>query len=450
MRVWEQSKKKFDDVWRQSKEKLDDILKSLNNNYKCRIKILNFLYINAKYRCFVDAIVVRVAIVIQFFIIRVCTIALLYNEILQQLRERSLMISMASTIGLSTVVVFGFNLGKSVQQFWKGTIREHGLENLIETIVPETNINYWQLILLVILYICIAADWCAFFYILLIYDVILYLILLLEWWSLETAGYEYIKDRYRKMSVNEKKDFLSKILQGSVEKSGQVNMRALETYFELLYIYLEENSEENMATEHTTNGEKGDIGTIISPEKFYDRTKGAFYDSMRNLVFERKEKAFLMLSLIRKFCDMKKEQMEEAETQIMFSIMIEYALDREENLDIDAIYKGLTNWSDKSLSIRYCISIARLEFLYIANHNVNRIYWSNSIFSLYSPVKIDSTYWDVIATMWYLWCREEKVSFLLWAKNLDNLIEIFENNSENFHSTDAKDSFFMLIKSLRY
>lgn len=42
MRVWEQSKKKFDDVWRQSKEKLDDILKSLNNNYKCRIKILDF------------------------------------------------------------------------------------------------------------------------------------------------------------------------------------------------------------------------------------------------------------------------------------------------------------------------------------------------------------------------------------------------------------------------
>ena len=448
MTVKEQIKKKFADIWRRTTKKLDGFLKKLNNNYKYRIKLLKFLHINAKYRCFVDAIVVAFAVVIQV-VISVRPPDFLSNAFFQHIRDTSLMISMASTIGLSTVVVFGFNLGKSVQQSWRGTIRKHGLENLIGAVVPETNINYWQLILLVILYICIATDWCAFFYILLVYDVILYLLLLLEWWSLETAGYACIKDYYRKMSANKKKDFLSKILQGSVENSGQVNMRALKTYFDLLYLYLEEDIEENTFSEHTGNGEKRRIDTI-SLEEFYDRAKGPFYDTMRNLVLERKEQAYLVLSLIREFCDMKKKEIEKVQTQIMFSIMIEYALDKGEYLDIDVIYKGLANWSDQSISLRYCISIARLEFLYIANHNVNRIYWSNSVFSLYYPVKIDSAYLDVIPTLWYLWCCKENVSFLLLAKNLDNLLKIFENDTENFHESDTKDSFFMLIKGLRY
>lgn len=180
MTVKEQIKKKFADIWRRTTKKLDGFLKKLNNNYKYRIKLLKFLHINAKYRCFVDAIVVAFAVVIQV-VISVRPPDFLSNAFFQHIRDTSLMISMASTIGLSTVVVFGFNLGKSVQQSWRGTIRKHGLENLIGAVVPETNINYWQLILLVILYICIATDWCAFFYILLVYDVILYLLLLLEW-----------------------------------------------------------------------------------------------------------------------------------------------------------------------------------------------------------------------------------------------------------------------------
>lgn len=215
------------------------------------------------------------------------------------LRDSSLMLSMASTIGLSTVVVFGFNLGKSVQQFWKGTIREHGLENLIETIVPETHINYWQLILLVILYACIVAKMYAIFYILLIYDVLLYLVLLLQWWLLETAGYEYIENCYREMSEKEKIDFLSKILQGSVEKSEQVNMRALETYVKLLYIYIdEEESAENTVLGDNGNDAEKQMDTIIKIEEFYDKAKELFYDTLRNLVLDRKSQTFLVLSLI--------------------------------------------------------------------------------------------------------------------------------------------------------
>lgn len=143
-------------------------------------------------------------------------------------------------------------------------------------------------------------------------------------------------------------------------------------------------------------------------------------------------------------------QIEGQKTQILLSIMIKYALDREENLDIDLIYKGLTSWSDKSLSLRYCISIARMEFLYSTNHNANRIYWSNSIFSLYFPVKKDSTYWELISVIWYLWCREEEISYLLWVKYLDNLIKMFENNFGRYYVIESKDSLFLLIKGLRY
>lgn len=432
------------------RKKLDHILVFLRNYHKYRIRALEFLRFNAKYRCFIDIIVVLVAVGVQC-ISKVWIIYLLGNKMIDYLRDSSLMLSMASTIGLSTVVVFGFNLGKSVQQFWKGTIREHGLENLIETIVPETHINYWQLILLVILYACIVAKMYAIFYILLIYDVLLYLVLLLQWWLLETAGYEYIENCYREMSEKEKIDFLSKILQGSVEKSEQVNMRALETYVKLLYIYIdEEESAENTVLGDNGNDAEKQMDTIIKIEEFYDKAKELFYDTLRNLVLDRKSQTFLVLSLIQKFCDIKKMQIEGQKTQILLSIMIKYALDREENLDIDLIYKGLTSWSDKSLSLRYCISIARMEFLYSTNHNANRIYWSNSIFSLYFPVKKDSTYWELISVIWYLWCREEEISYLLWVKYLDNLIKMFENNFGRYYVIESKDSLFLLIKGLRY
>ena len=290
--------------------------------------ILYYMFKIGNVKIIINVVVLLIGIVVQYFFSEM-KIPFLSEDKIKYLTEHSLVLSMASTIGLSTIIVFGFNLSSSIQQSWKTFIKEHGLDSINGFIKLRFSINYWLLILLVLLYVCIAMNWFMLYYILLTYDVLCFLVLIAKLYLLDKVGYIYFNFFYQKQNYNNKVQYLRNVLQNSVEKDGRINIGAVKTYIELLWGDLKDKGCEN--------------SNKYKEQEFYDRAKLFFSDTMDQLLLDRMEQSSMLLSMIRIFCNIIVCDKEEAsnkveiESQIMLSIMISYALNCEKNIDIDYI-----------------------------------------------------------------------------------------------------------------
>lgn len=402
--------------------------------------ILYYMFKIGNVKIIINVVVLLIGIVVQYFFSEM-KIPFLSEDKIKYLTEHSLVLSMASTIGLSTIIVFGFNLSSSIQQSWKTFIKEHGLDSINGFIKLRFSINYWLLILLVLLYVCIAMNWFMLYYILLTYDVLCFLVLIAKLYLLDKVGYIYFNFFYQKQNYNNKVQYLRNVLQNSVEKDGRINIGAVKTYIELLWGDLKDKGCEN--------------SNKYKEQEFYDRAKLFFSDTMDQLLLDRMEQSSMLLSMIRIFCNIIVCDKEEAsnkveiESQIMLSIMISYALNCEKNIDIDYIYRELINWKDRTLGLRYSIAVSRLEYLFTVKHMNDYILLSDNIFKLYCSITNDKTYQRFVSLLWYLWCHEDGEAFLIHVGNMNRFFDLFQKDITIFNFTEARN-LYTLVKGLKY
>lgn len=363
------------------------------------------------------------------------------NEICGYLKSQSLMLGMASSLGLTTVIVFGFNLGKDAQQFWKEINRKHGLDEKERLMTSGIQINYWQIILLILLYICIALDFCTLFYVLLTYDVICFVLLILKLWLIENVGKQYWDYSFH----NDMRGKLAEMLEHCVDDNGSINIGIVRAYVEGLSVYL--NSDRSAGKSGQLNGE--DLSEQFEGENLYKKFKNFFYDTMEKLVLDRDTQSNLLLSIIRNFCK-EVEKSNDFKNQMMLGIMITYALDWGNNINIEILYKEITNWNDKTLGLRYYIAVARMEYLYTVHKESNRILLSENLFCLYRSVTVEFSYRDIICVLWYLWCDEDNNPFILYTGNMWQIIRLFQEDIKVSHVSEAGTSLYRLIKGLKY
>lgn len=412
----------------------------MKKSEKIFVNILDCMFEIANVKIIFNVLVLAIGIMVQCFWSD-ARIPFLSEDKIEYLTEHSLVLSMAATIGLSTIIVFGFNLSSYIQQSWRTFIKEHGLGSINGFKKLRININYWLLIVLVLLYICIAMKWFMLYYILLTYDVLCFLGLISKLYLVDKVGYIYFSFFYQKQNYNNKVRYLRNILQNSVEKDGRINVGAVKTYIELLWGDLKEKSCEN--------------ADKYKEQEFYDKAKLFFSDTMDQLLLDRMEQSSMLLSMIRIFCNIIVCDKEEAsnkveiESQIMLSIMISYALNREKNIDIDYIYKELINWNDPTLGLRYSIAVSRLEYLFTVKHTNDYILLSDNIFKLYCSITNDKTYERFVSLLWYLWCHEDGEAFLIHVGKMNRFIELFQKDITIFNFTEARN-FYTLVKGLKY
>lgn len=196
------------------------------------VNILDYMLKIANFKIIINVIVLAIGIMVQCFWSD-ARIPFLSEDKIKYLTGHSLVLSMAATIGLSTIIVFGFNLSSYIQQSWRTFIKEHGLGNINGFMKLRININYWLLIVLVLLYVCIAMKWFMLYYILLTYDVLCFLGLIGKLYLVDKVGFIYFSLFYQKQNYNNKVRYLRNILQNSVEKDGRINIGAVKTYIEL-------------------------------------------------------------------------------------------------------------------------------------------------------------------------------------------------------------------------
>ncbi len=398
------------------------------------IKILlcyEFAAKNKKNKRYVDF-----SVLIGGTILQLCNtfiISHLEYDIYIRLKSQSLMLGMASSLALSTIVVFGFNLGKSVQQFWKEKNRKHGLDEKEGLMMSGMQINYWQLGLVILLYACIAIDWCTLFYVLLAYDVLCYALLILKLWLIENVGEQYLS--YSLHNQEDMEGTLIGILEKCIDDNNCINIGIVKTYIEGLSIYL-----------NLKKDGRGINGFYA--ESLYESSKNIFNNTMQNLVLDRDTQSILLLSIIRNFCN-EIEKFDNFKAQIVLGVMITYALDWRENINIELLYKEITNWNDKTLGLRYCIAAARMEYLYAVHKESNRILLSDNIFFLYRPVLVESSYRDIICVLWYLWCYDDEKKFVLYTENMWHIIRVCQKNVRLYHVSEAGESLYMLMKGLK-
>lgn len=354
------------------------------------------------------------------------------------LKNPSLVLGMASTIGLSMIVVFGFNFSKSVQQDYKGALRERGIENTKQAKNLEIGINYWQLLLLILLYICIVMDWFTLFYMLFAYDVLCYIVLITKLWLIKSVGVDYILKNYREMNQEHRQYEIDSILQNCVEDDRNINVRAINAYIEWLMIYLKENIENKDDDRYYE-------------EKFYDEARRILNDSMDKLVLDKSVQSLLLISIIRQFC--KKWSgigIDKIEYQLFLAVLITYALNWEKNIDTDFICKEIVSWNDKSIELRYCIAVSRLEYLNVVTEEKCEVLLSNNIFYLYRPVTVKESYKDLIYLLWYLWSDEDKQYLTLHIKDMNRFIGFLHREIRIPDTGDTTNSLYMLVNGLKY
>ena len=367
-----------------------------------------------------------------------CIINLLSVGMYEHLKSSSLVLGMASTIGLSMIVIFGFNFSKSVQEDYKGTLKERGIENTEQAKSLEMGIHYLQMLWLILLYICIVMDWFTFFYVLFAYDVLCYIVLVIKLWLIKSVGVAYIFENYRQMDQKHKQAEMQSILQNCVENNGNVNVRAINSYIELLFIYLKENIAKK-------NDDKYD------EEKFYGEARQIINDSMDKLVLGKNVQSLLLISIIRQFC--KKWdglRIKETEYQLFLAVLITYVLDREKNIDTDFIYKELVGWNDESTELRYCIAVSRMEYLNATSERNQEVLLSNHIYYLYRLVTVKESFKDLICLLWYLWCEEDGKCLTAHVNDMNRFIDFFHRETRISSIGDIANSLYMLVNGLRY
>ena len=354
------------------------------------------------------------------------------------LKSPSLVLGMASTIGLSMIVVFGFNFSKSVQQDYKGALEKRGIENTKEAKNLEIEINYWQVLLLILLYICIVMDCFTLFYVMFAYDVLCYVILIMRLWLIKSVGADYILIRYGEMDQKHRQDEIDSILQNCVENDRNINVRAVNTYIEWILIYLKEDIVE-----------EGD--DRYHEEKFYEEAHKIFNNSMNKLVLEKRVQSMLLISVIRQFCKRWSYiEINEIEYQLFLVVLITYALDWEKNIDTDFIYKEIVNWNDESTELRYCIAVSRLEYLNVVIKDKWEVLLSNNIFYLYRPMIVKKSYKNLISLLWYLWSREDGQYLTAHVEDMNRFIGFFHEEVKIPNIGDAANSLYMLVNGLKY
>lgn len=385
---------------------------------------------NKRNKRYVDFGVFLGGIILQLFNTRL--VNYLGNDICDRLKSQSLMLGMASSLGLSTIIVFGFNLGKSAQQFWKEKNRRHGLDEKEGLMTSGIQINYWQIFLLILLYVCIAADWCTLFYILLAYDVLCYALLILKLWLIENVGEQY----WSYILHNDMQGKLTEILDHCVDDNGSIDISIVRRYIEGLSVYL--------------NLKKDDRGFNWSfVETLYRNSNEIINATMEKLVLDRDTQSRLLLCIIHNFCK-ESEKFDDFKTQIMLGVMITYAFDWRNNINTELFYREITNWNDRTLGLRYCIAVARMEYLYTVHKESNRILLSEDLFYLYRPVMVEFSYRDIICVLWYLWCCEDKKVFMLYTEKMWQIIRLCQEDIKLYHVSEAGESLYMLIKGLKY
>lgn len=420
-------------------------LKNKNNNdkKKCQVALLQIL-VGISQHGWIITIVTLVIGVLAQYCVNGCIINLLCNlwgdGMYEYLKTPSLVLGMTSTIGLSMVIVFGFNFSKSVQQDYRSVLKERGIEKTKQAKNLEIGISYWQMLLLILLYICIVMDWFTLFYVMFVFDILCYIVLITKLWMIKSAGVDYVLENYRKMNPKQKKEEIDSILQNCVEDDMNINARAINAYVEWLFIYLKQNIvKEDRYYE----------------EKFYDEACQIFNNSMSKLVLDKRVQSMLMVSIIRQFCNTKWEdieidEIEEVEIQLFLAILITYVLDREKNIDTDFIYKEIISWNDGSTELRYCIAVSRLEYLYVVRKENSEMLLSNNIFYLYRPVIVKKSYKDLIHWLWYLWNREDGQYLVEHIEDMDKFIRFLHREIRTPKIGDTTNSLYMLVNGLKY
>lgn len=409
--------------------------------------ILNVLKTISRYQMLINIGVLVIGIVFQFGL-NSCLIGFIGKARCDYLIV--LMSNMASVIGLSTIVVFGFNFSTSISKSWDKKINEHGL---IETHVYnflDIKIGYWQLPLVLLLYLCIAMHMCTLFYVLLIYDAVCFIVLLIKGYAVENAGYDYIIYDYNKSLEGKKEETLKSIVRNCIQDDGQIKRKAVRTYLKLFDKYWhKDNGSGCLSSEKSQLDSLDKYSVIQSFEKLYDRVKTLFETTMNDPVISRENGSYLLLSIIREFCILRENEFNKLEIQIELAVMICYGLNKKNNIDIDYIYKGLLDWIDKSASLRYCIATARIEYLYAVDSGFKRIKVNENLFCLYD-YQADNVenYADVIYTLWYLWCDEEKKLTLTYLDKARDFIQL--SKMPKYSLSGADNSFYKIIKGLRY
>lgn len=79
-----------------------------------------------------------------------------------------------------------------------------------------------------------------------VYDVLCYIVLVIKLWLIKGVGADYIFENYRQMDQKHKQAEMQSILQNCVENNGNINVRAINTYIEWLFIYLKESVAKKM------------------------------------------------------------------------------------------------------------------------------------------------------------------------------------------------------------
>lgn len=351
---------------------------------------------------------------------------------------KTLMSGLASTIGLSTILVFGFNLTKSVQQSLGKVINDHGLVNLSERYIPQLTVNYWQIFLLFSLYICIIGDWGTLYYILFFYDIFLFLSFFVRIYYIEHLSYSDIICIYKEEPERKQKEFLITVIKNCVDSSQRINSNALRTYVEALCIFLKR---------YEGNQDK------VEEEELYTKALSIFIDTIENLVLDDEKFSILLIAIIREFCRRKSKEISKISFQIELSVMIRYVLDRTKNININIIYRELLGWVDNSLECRYFIAMTRMEFQYMAEHDYGEVFNEN-LFYLYSlKFSLSKEYENLIKILWYLWSYEDEENgqgILLNVEGLYNFIDLCKRKSMIYNKTDAEGSLYKLVIGLRY
>lgn len=412
--------------------------KTINNKgKKIAIAILRFFVVISPYKWTANAAVLIIGGVLQCCFCS-CIINFLSIETYAYLKNPSLVLGMTSTIGLSMIVVFGFNFSKSVQEDYKGALKEQGIENTEQAKSLEMGIHYLQMLWLILLYICIVMDWFTFFYVLFVYDVLCYIVLVIKLWMIKVLGVDYIFENYKKMDQEHKQAELQSILQNCAESDGNINVRAINSYIEWLFVYLKDNVAKKNENKYYE-------------EKFYDEARQIFNDSMDKLILGKNMQSLLVISIIRQFC-IKWDglRINEIEYQLFLAVLITYALDREKNIDTDFIYKEIVSWNDRSIELRYCIAVSRLEYLYAMAEERRDLLLSSHIYCLYRSAIVKKSFKNLICMLWYLWCGEDEKYLTMHIKEMNRFIAFFHKEIRISNIGDTTNSFYMLVNGLKY
>lgn len=412
-----------------------------NDKRKWRVLLLTFLIKMSQYRWVMAVITLGAGLFLQcaskgYLITLLCD--LWDEEMYRYLKSPSLVLGMTSTIGLSMIVVFGFNFSKSVQQDYKSALSERGIANTLQAKKLEIGINYWQLLLLILLYVCIVIDWFTFFYVLFTYDVLCYIVLITKLWMIKSAGADYVLEKYRKMGSEDKKNEINAILQNCVKDDRNISLREIDAYIEWLWICLHENIAQNEDDKYWE-------------EKFYDEAHQIFNNSMDKLLLQKSVQSSLLICVIRQFCyKWKSLRIEEIEYQLFLAVLIQYALNRDKNIDVNFIYKELLSWNDESAELRYCIAVLRLEYLYAVKKESCEMLLGEHIFYLYPPMAVRQSYKDLICRLWYLWSSEDKENLASHIVDMDRFADAFHAQTRASKVGDITQCLYMLVNGLKY